>query len=151
MQVQLGNANPTRIAPDGVDDNGRDVFLAPRVTTISVPNTYTYVVADSAADLANETAANLGRAVDGITRMPDQEALLAVIASWRAESSGSPTWVWSDNEDFAVLLGHFFDCPVGRPGDVEATHHTDAGPPGVGPVDAEAAAKIAVANQPSED
>lgn len=150
MQVQFGNNYPTRITPDSVDLNGRDVFNAPRVTTVSVPDTYTYVVADSAADLANDTAAQLGRAVDGITRMPDQEALLAVIASWRAESSGTPSWVWSDNEDFAVLLGHFFDCPVGRPTDIETTHHTDAGPPGVGPVDAEAAAKIAVANQPSE-
>jgi hypothetical protein len=119
--VELGNPAPT------ATEN------APVVTYCSVPGTYTYVVADSAEQLALEAAAHIGRSSDGVTRLPDQEALLAVIAGWRAESTGNPTWVWSDDGDFAVLLGHFFGCPVGRPDNLEATHFTTAGAPGVFP------------------
>lgn len=126
MRVAFGNEAPTRIDRD---TQGAE----PRVTYIEIPDVYTYAVADSAADLARETMQHLATAPDGITHMPDQEALLAVVASWRAESTKPPTWVWSDNDDFAVLLGQYFDCPVGVPDDVEDTHHTVSGPPGTGP------------------
>jgi hypothetical protein len=122
MLVELGNDTPTA---DGVQ--------TPAVTTIGVPDSYSYEVAASAKDLASEVAAHVGRSSNGVTRVPDQEALLAVVAAWRAEAAGDPTWVDCDNNDFAVLLGEFFGCPVGRPDDVESTHYTNAGPPGVGP------------------
>ncbi len=122
MRVELGNRNPT--APGA---------QKPAVTYVNVPESYTYEVADSAEQLATDVMREVVRG-GGVTHLPDQEAILAVSAAWNNESSGSPAWVWSDNEDFAVLLGHFFGAPVGRPDDVEQTHHTNAGPPGVGPV-----------------
>jgi hypothetical protein len=121
MLVELGNSSPVS-----------DASL-PAVCYMTVPDVYTYVVADSAQALADETAAHLGRASGGATHLPDQEALLSVVAAWNAESLLPPLWVWSDNDDFAVLLGHFFNAPVGRPIDVEQTHSPPAGPPGVGP------------------
>lgn len=162
MLVELGNKNPTKVTEERSD---------PTVTYVSVPDGYTYAVAQpgarmtvgegneievtSAAELAAHAADHVSKALlfrDGITHLPDQEALLAVFGAWQSEGTGTPDWVWSDNEDFAVLLGAFFGCAVGRPADVEATHHTDAGPPGVG-VDrealSEAAAAIAVANEPN--
>jgi len=149
MQVELGNTAPTTVAPDAADPDG--VVWEPRVTYVNVPDEYTYVVADSAADLADETLKSLGRAsaAGGVTHMPDQEALLSVNAAWGTQSSGKPTWVWSDNPEFQTLLAKFFDCPAGRPDDVEATHHTLAGAPGNAGPDAEAAAAVAVADAPS--
>lgn len=161
MLVELGNPSPK------VD------LGAPAVTYVEVPDSYTYVAAyddgqtqqigrgadgrarhvdvTTAEELASEAAAHLGRAVDDMTQMPEQEALLAVRASFAAQSEGRPSWVWSDNADFEKLLGAFFGCPTGRPADVEMTHHTDAGPPGVAQdLDAiEAAAAAAQANDPS--
>ena len=122
MLVVFGNEAPTRT------EN------SPTITRVEVPDSYTYEVADSAADLARQVAVEIATAPDGITRLPNQEALLAVVTSWRMESTKSPTWVWSDNDDFAVLLGQYFDCPVGQPDDVEETHYTFSGPPGTGPV-----------------
>lgn len=141
MLVEFGNANPRNTE-------------GPAVTYMNVPDTYTYKVADSAARLASDLRDHIADALvsnDGITHLPDQEALLAVQAGWRAEGNGQPSWVWSDNEDFAALLGHFFNCPVGRPSDLEETHFTNAGAPGVRPRDAEADAADAVANEPSEE
>ncbi len=143
MLVEMGNRAPT------LTDK------SPAVTTFQIPDSYTYVVADtgveievgvgrtavleSAADVAVELMRQVltGNPIE--SHMPDHEAALAVINGWRAESLSAPTWVWSDNEAFAVLLGEFFGCPVGRPGDVEATHHTAAGPPGVYPAEPETA------------
>lgn len=122
MRVEYGNPTPTNTDYDG-----------PAVTYQIIPDSYTYEVSPDAGELAAEVALQLSTAPDGITRMPSQEAILAAIAGWRANSSSNPTWVWSDNDDFAVLLGKFFNCPVGRPADVEETHYTYAGPPGVGP------------------
>jgi hypothetical protein len=121
VQVELGNDNPTHLGAMG-----------PAITYCSVPDTYTYEVADSADDLAVEVMRQMATG-GGITHLPAQEAVLSVVAAWNNESSGKPSWVWSDNPDFAVLLGKFFGCPVGRPEDVEMTHWTNAGAPGFGP------------------
>ena len=132
MIVDLGNDHPTRT-------EGR----APVVTTFTIPDSYTYAVADSAADLAAAVKAEQADALvnrDGITRLPDQDAILIIQAGWRSEAQGGtiPTWVESDNADFAVLVSHFFGgIPIGRPDDVEATHYTLAGEPGVGPAEPE--------------
>ena len=129
MNVEMGNPAPT------TTEN------APAVTYFSVPGDYGYVPHDSAAELANAIARHLVAQPDPrVTRLGDvsggtgdHEAFLAVLNGWRAESTGTPTWVWSDDEDFAVLLGAFFDCPVGRPDDLEDSHFTTAGAPGVHP------------------
>jgi hypothetical protein len=80
------------------------------------------------------TARDVTRVGDISDGTGHHEAFQTARAGWLAESSAaSPSWVWSDNSDFAVLLGAFFGCPVGRPANVEDTHWTASGPPGVGP------------------
>lgn len=44
-----------------------------------------------------------------------------------------PTWVETDVPGLAELLKAQYGCDAGAPDDLEETHHTDAGPPGVGP------------------
>lgn len=68
-----------------------------------------------------------------ITRLPGHEAFVSIVRDWPNHSAEPPHWVWSDDEDLAEMLAEAYDCPVGIPDDVEATHHTDAGRPGVGP------------------
>lgn len=165
MKVELGNAKAVRVPEDR---NG------PTVTYVEVPDDWTYEVAQdgarmtigpdgdpvevtSAADLADRALSHITNAMlfrDGIFHLPGQEALLGVMAAQQQEGVGAPLWVWSDNEDFAKLLGAFYNCPVGRPDDVEDSHFTNAGPPGVGPLsdaENEARAAEAQANQPNEE
>lgn len=42
-----------------------------------------------------------------------------------------PSWVESDSPELAALLGAHYGIPVGAPEDLEDTHHTYNGPPGV--------------------
>jgi hypothetical protein len=140
MLVELGNVAPLLAENDG----------HPRVTTMVVPDSYTYEVADSSDQLATDSLMHIARSSGGVTHMPDQEALLSVVGAWQLESGARPTWVWSDNENFAVLLGKYFDCPVGRPDNLEQTHHTMMGAPGSAGRDAEADAAVSTANEPSE-
>lgn len=149
MIVELGNTAPHDVI------GGENLPLpGPAVTTIWIPDDYTYKVAEEGAEMrgrggtftsesAEHLAAHVLREVltgePNVTHSPDQEAVISVAHAWSSLASppGSnavpPAWVWSDNEDFAVLLGHYFGCPVGKPDDVEDTHYTESGPPGVGP------------------
>lgn len=54
-----------------------------------------------------------------------------VLACW-AEQTDDPAaaWAWSDSPLLLGLLVEHFGCPDAPPVDVEATHHTAAGPPG---------------------
>jgi hypothetical protein len=99
MEVQMGNPSPVKVLEERT---------SPTVFYCSVAPILTYVVAESGAEmrigrdasgkshvreiksaaaLAEAVAGHIGRSVDGITHLPDQEALLAVIAAWRAESA----------------------------------------------------------------
>lgn len=130
MRVELSNVLP---------DLANDGQPTPTVTYVGVPDSYDYQPHQSAEVLAGNLARHLATA-GGVTRLGDHsdgtgdhEAFLSVVRSWSMNADGIPAWVWSDNNDFAVLLGAFYGCPVGRPDDIEMTHHTDSGPPGVGP------------------
>ncbi len=130
MLVQFGNTAPL--------DNGvlMDTGGAPCVTYI---NLHDY--AFDAAAVADVIKTHLYDAVtgnQGITALPGQEALLAVVhpdGIWAAHSAANPSWVDSDNPAFAALMSAFYGCPVGTPNGVEDTHFTLAGPPGFHPGD----------------
>ncbi len=68
-----------------------------------------------------------------LPHLPDHECFVSIVTDWPNHSPNSPTWVESDVPDLAVMLSEAYGCPVGAPEDLEATHHTLAGPPGVGP------------------
>lgn len=132
MLVRFGNQAPLR--------DGEAVELdAPTVTTVNflredagfTPGITVKEVTDHLADAITRR--------DGITSLEGHADLTSLIhplnGTVRTMCATKPTWVWSDNPDLAEFLGQWYDCPVGIPGDVENTHHTEAGPPGVHPGD----------------
>lgn len=134
MRVELGNTSPAH-SPSGQ----REALPGPAVTYVNIPDEYS--VGDS-SDIGL-VQQHLAQRPDGVTNLPNHEALLAIVhpgGVWASHGSGIPSWVWSDNEEFAIQLGAYFGCPVGHPEDLEATHFTTAGPPGVGPLNTEVAA-----------
>jgi uncharacterized protein (DUF2252 family) len=105
MLVELGNPNPVHLGP-----------ISPAVTYLHVEGAYLPAdvgvemevgsgqlrPVESAADLAVEVMRQIARG-GGITHLPDQEAILSVIAAWNAESSGAPSWVWSSVVELAGI------------------------------------------------
>lgn len=138
MLLQLGNAAPHACVVDPTTettahDHAADGRSEPIVTYMSIPDAYSFDPKANVKDLA----LHLARARNGVTKLPENEAFLAVVnplgGMWDHHSADTPLWVWSDNPAFGKLIGGFFGCDVGRPADVEDTHNTQFGPPGVGP------------------
>lgn len=50
-------------------------------------------------------------------------------------SDDPPAWVWSDSPGMQALLAEHYGCAAGKPADLEETHYTENGPPGVGPAE----------------
>lgn len=132
MNVELGNKTPKM-----GDGSLAELDGAPAVTYIVIPDSYTF---DPDVDV-DELQRHLYRTRStGITNRPNDEAIMAVVHAdgiWSNHSGDdSPAWVaCDDNPAFAMALGRFFQCPVGRPEDIEETHYTRGGPPGVGGLD----------------
>ena len=120
MIVEMGNATPN---PNIVDHGDPCVY-----TWTDNGGEYTHV----AEGRPNGKDALVHVLSSVVTRLPDHEAFVSVTRDWPNHSDVPPTWVTSDNEDLAQMLAEAYGCPVGKPEDVEATHHTAAGPPGVG-------------------
>lgn len=142
MLIELGNDAPR--LPDGTPGD----LDGPAVTYIDMPQSYLDTVEDGAdiSQVKSHIAATLFRPVErsGITRLGDLgaghlEALLAIAhpqsGAFQAHSAADrPTWVHAPGHPMLEhYLSEFFDCEVGKPIDVEATHHTRYGPPGEGP------------------
>lgn len=122
MIVEFGNVAPLAAGTEHGE---------PCVTTFRIPDG---VGDDEALAIANATDIMRHLAQNpSITRLPGLEGFLDIQKIWANESAKAPSWVWSDNRDMERLCSDYWDCPRGRPGDVEATHHTVSGPPGVGP------------------
>ena len=138
MLVELGNPN----AVGATDD-------APRVTTFHFPE----------ADETGQGGYTLDEGMDhkafkdhvndannyngGTTHLPNHEILLSLTEGWKAVSKGRPTWVKASEHANGITPAHhvpeverflsdYFEIPVGIPEDIELTHHTKFGPPGVG-------------------
>lgn len=142
MLVELGNPSPVVCAGAGPghahDSLGLD---APAVTYVNIPDglhpdgspLYGF---DPGVDI-NALARHLLSRPDGVSHLPGHEALL--IFAHQAGMPGHhftapPTWARCSDPGFGELLGRWFDCPaVGPDFDVEDTHYTLAGAPGVRP------------------
>jgi hypothetical protein len=127
MLVELGNPSPKNVA-----------HTDPCVTYINIPDEKTF---DPDVDLA-ELKAHIEAAFSpfaeaekaGVTHRPTDEALLTIVSPsgvWAAHSKAAPSWVVADKPEFAAALAAWYGCPVGKPDDVEDTHWTNSGPPGV--------------------
>lgn len=130
--VELGNPEPF----ERID--GLPVRLSgERVTYVSIPDEYS--VSDDAAGATEHLAAVAADPTNprDVTHLPGDEAFVAVThprdGVWVNHSTAAaPSWVWSDDERLGQQLAAHYGCPYGHPEDLEATHHTIAGPPGVG-------------------
>lgn len=129
MLIELGNPQP------------KDVDHSyPCVTYINIPDTYTLEPGmDAATFQAHIDEAMHWRRPEGrrgVTNLPNHTALLLLAhpdGLWSKASDGTPTWAWSDNPEMQRFCEELYGCPGGRPEDVEDTHWTWAGPPGVVP------------------
>jgi hypothetical protein len=127
MRVELGNTAP-------LNGNGKpaDIGGAPSVTYVTVPDEYSF---DENVNIP-ELQRHLYRTTSsGVTHRENDEALLAIVHSsgvWsRHSASDGPSWVHCpDNPAFEKVLAAFYECPAGKPADVEDTHFTKHGPPG---------------------
>ena len=125
MRVELGNRSP-------LGANGEALNLgAPTVTYVHIPDSYTF---DPSLDL-KDFALHLVRNPD-ITRLPDNEALLALVhplgGIWRNHSIENPTFVSADDPAYEAYVADFFGAPAGRPAGLEQEYFTRFGAPGVG-------------------
>jgi hypothetical protein len=121
----------------GLNADGSEVDVdGPIVSYLHVPDSYS--MDRKTMPTVSQFKAHLGTALverDGITRLPDHERLLVAThpgGMWRRHSAEDPSWVWSDDALFQKWLAEYYNCPAGKPADVEDTHHTRFGPPGVG-------------------
>ena len=142
MLVELGNPSPRNVP---ADQSGA------HVTYITIPDeSYTQESKalwpdDIQAALDAAPIAAVKRMIidgylahsSGVKGFPDHEAFVSVIhpgGAWTQHSNGDPTWVWSNNESLAQMLSDYYGVPIGAPKDVEDTHWTRSGMPGVGPM-----------------
>lgn len=138
IEVELGNAAP--VLTSGSNPGG-EVRDAPCVTYVHIPNDPENFPEGHHAYQQVQDSGITGRAIydhiaealmsaDGrVTRLPGHEPVLVVVSpfgAWRAhaKSGTKPTWVWSNDAEVQRLVAEYFECPQGRPDDVEATHYT---------------------------
>lgn len=127
MNYELGNPSP--ILPQGETRDG------PCVTYGYIPESYTFTDGLGVADFKTHLTDSLLMR-GNVTSLPDNEAALVVAhpdGAWGRHSTGRPSWALSDSPGFQRFLSEFYQCPEGRPSDVEETHYALAGPPGVVP------------------
>lgn len=124
MRVLLGNEAP-------LDAPG------PSISYSDVRDLSGYIVGSDALAVKDHLFDNPGV----VTHLPGMGVILEIVGSWRAVSNKKPLWVAAaaeEGEDPAVVddierfIADFWRIPRGTPDDLEATHYTFAGPPGVG-------------------
>lgn len=128
MKVEFGNTKPKN-----GDGSFPDLGGAPAVTYVTVPDSYTFDPNVNVKELQQHLYRTMST---GITRRPNDEALLSVVTSvgvWSMHSGAeAPSWVHCpENPQFEQALAAFYECSAGRPVDVEETHFTKFGAPGV--------------------
>ena len=127
--IELGNPAPK------MEDGSPTASGDPAVTYVQIPDTYELGPEADDVDM-RDVALHLLQAPGGVTHLPGLEPLLAVIhpgGLWGFHSDDKPTWVKCDDPRLERLLAEFYQCPVGAPDDLEDTHYTRFGMPGVGP------------------
>lgn len=110
IQVRLGNEHPKQSRSR--DENDRPIWEpspGPSVCAVNIP--------------------------DGVGMLEGITNIIASGGLWENQSfDKAPSWVsCEDAPEIANLISLEFGCPVGEPNDLEKTHHTFFGPPGVGP------------------
>ena len=126
MLIEIGNTSPKNVADPSV----------PHVTYVNMPDGAQTLEPgmDVATFKAHQVEALTTR--QGITHLPGVEALFNVLdltgGLWKEHSDGPGSWVWSDDDEMQRFLREYWSAGE-RPANVEDTHQTLAGPPGVVP------------------
>lgn len=172
--VELGNADPNLRSASNPE--GDPPLGAPTVTYVHIPvdpdnypeghHAYQQVLGTNITGA--EIRSHMEQAVlygKGVTHLPGHEAVVVVAnpasGAWRQhtrDGSTKPTWVHAyatmpDQAEQAAeverLLSEIYECPAGRPADLEDTHHTSyfgvTLTPGEGPHNSDIAAGAAAA------
>ena len=128
MLVELGNAHPKNVSHSD-----------PAVCYVNVAHTNTDDYSIDHGALKShlvDVVLNSGDAYP-VHNFPGSETLTELfhpgIGIWFDQSNDLlPSWVYcEENPSLAAHIAAYTGCPVGRPADVEQTHHTNAGGPGV--------------------
>lgn len=136
MRVLMGN--PAPVGTEGPTVTYADLMDLEQPDGSFNPS---YIVGSDAQEIKEHLMDNPGL----VTHLPGNGAVLGVIRSWADHATTKPTWVVvepgarSEEEaaDFERFLSEYWRCDRGYPDDLEETHNTFAGPPGVGPSEGE--------------
>lgn len=130
MRVLLGNPSPQ---DQGRTLPGPTITIAEFRDNKNEDGSYvsSYKVGTDAAEIRDYLFFNSGM----VTHLPENTALLNIVASWKRESNTQPSWVVvepgeRDPEEAADLerfLSDFWKIPRGYPEDIEDTHYTAHG------------------------
>lgn len=137
MLVRFGNARPIEQL------NGQTALMERDAPCITYANLHDYK-----HDVGNLTTDQLkSHLIDSMTQRgnvtrlgEENEAVLAMLhpnGIVATHSMGAPTWISSDDQQFADFLASYYGCPtvgIDELGQFEDTYHTLAGPPGVVPM-----------------
>lgn len=69
---------------------------------------------------------------EAFTTLTHSKGIWAAHAQADGDGYAKPTWVDGDNSSLVNLVAENYGAAVGAPDDLEVTHHTHSGPPGVG-------------------
>jgi hypothetical protein len=143
MFVELGNETAKagyREEVDPQDHSAEDLKALAEAEGVSTEGNKEHIAARLSAkvrftDVSDVPRVTTARFPEGVSLGEAFNSVTNVGGIWDHHGGleNKPTWVYSDSDGLAALLAEHFGCKVGQPGDVEKTHFTEAGPPGVGP------------------
>lgn len=138
MIVMLGNDKPKM--SNGATRADAEGDARPAVTYVHIPEGDGGYEHDGDIDVAAFKSHLLNSlfSKQGITNFPGAECLLAVVhpsGPWGIHSASAvPLWVSvPGNASLEDAIAEVWEIPTGAPSDLEATYHTEAGPPGTFP------------------
>lgn len=141
MRVELGNPTPHHKGSINAETGARqfEPLPGPAVTHVDIPDDYTFNPDVNVDELVREMFR--AQQTGGVTSRPDDEVLLVFLhwdGFWTHHGKDMPSWVSVTgpdavkNDGLERVLADYYGCARGVPDDVEATHYTRSGPPGVG-------------------
>ena len=144
MRVTFGNVAPktgsvTPVDPDaftlkdlrkkaqvaGILTDGNKIDLAARLSAVV---TYTQLPG---------TRVTIVELAEGVSLSEALATIAGPAGIWSHHSDAPPAWVECESDGLEALLAEEFGCARGAPANLEDTHYTFAGPPGVGPAEEE--------------
>lgn len=141
MIIHLGSTTAVKrigylAAPDEAGLSELLDLAVARGVAIEAPwNEDAEVVRQLVNDAKQRVPADIGPCVMDVAVSPDSDLVQAIDEikrCWSEAHDDVPTWIDGDDSALVSLLAREWGCSVGAPIDVEETHYTLSGPPGIG-------------------